>query len=292
MSEKKYEMIIRRSKEIIAEYSMKLTIRQLYYRLVASQNIENNRSQYVYFDKVLTDYRKDNLDFANYFDDKTRTIKSDINSYRLDNFTEKIKYELNNIKENYPYYYVGANRLQKRITVILLEKQALESIFERAIGHMSILVVSRGFNSFTQMKELADLVKNDKRELHLYTFTDFDDSGLLIEQNFIEQTREHLGIEFASITRIALTQELIELHGFPTNPTKQTTHSKFNLPYFVELDAIEPNMLRNMVKEVCEINYDYDLHDAIQKAFKIRNRRIKKQYFRELRKIDLSEIEV
>lgn len=288
--EYKYQMLIRRAKEVIASYTDKLTIRQLYYRLVSSQDIENNRSQYVYYDDVLTEYRKQNLDFAEYFEDKTRKIISDISVYDLERFSEIINDKIENVKTDYPYFYINANLLQPKITVILLEKQALESIFQRAVGKMSILVVSRGFNSFTQLKELANLVKNDKRELNLYTFTDFDDSGLLIEQNFINQCKDHLGLEFNSITRIALTKEYIEANNIPTNPTKTSTHSQFNLPYFVELDAIEPNELKTLVKDVCKLNFDKDLENAIRKAFRVRNRRLKKAYFRELKKIDLSKI--
>lgn len=298
MAEKKYEMLIRRAKEIIAEYSMKLTIRQLYYRLVAANDIPSNRSQYVYYDKVLTKYRQEHPEFADNFEDyldvvikdKTRKVESDMYVYDLDTFSSMIRQKLNNIKRSYPNYWITPNRLQKKVTVILLEKQALESIFERAIGNMSILVVARGFNSFTQMKELADIVIGDDREFHLYTFSDFDDSGHLIEENFLRQTKEFLGIEWDSITRVALTQEYIEEHNLPLNPTKQSTHSKYNLPYFVELDAIDPRALTEMVEEVCSQNFDFELQAAIEKAFRARNRRLKKAYFRELKKIDLSKI--
>lgn len=290
MTEKKYEMIIRRSKEIIDAYSIKLTLRQLYYRLVASNDIPNNKSNYNYFDKILTEYRQRNNEFAEYFEDKTRKIISDISCYKFNSMTYEINNQLEQVKTGYPYYYVDKNMLQDKITIILLEKQALETIFKNAIGSTSILVVARGFNSFTQLNDLKNMLKDDKREANLYIFTDFDDSGLLIQNNFLNQMRKHLKIKFNNVERIALTKDLIEEYGLPHNPTKESTHKRYKLPYYVELDALEPNTLTELVKEVCKKNYNKELYNAISKAIKVRNRRMKKIYFKKLRQIDFSDL--
>lgn len=291
VKEFKYDMIVRRSKEIISTYTIKLTLRQLYYRLVSFNDIKNNRSSYNYFDKVLTQYRQKHNDFAEYFEDKTRSIISDIESYNFDSFKDKIENQLDTVKNGYPYYWLDANKLQDKITIILLEKQALETIFQNAIGSMSILVVARGFNSFTQMNELKNILGGeDGREKNLYVFTDFDDSGLLIQNNFLNQMRKHLKVRFDKVERIALTKDLIEEYKLPHNPTKESTHKKFKLPYYVELDALEPNILTKLVKDVCEKNYDDDLYYAIDKMLRFRNRRLKKQYFRRLKEIDFSDL--
>lgn len=292
--ENKSEMLIRRTKEVILEYNFKLTIRQVYYRLVSSQDIENNRSQYVYFDKVLTDYRKENTEFSKFFDDKTRNIECNINqdTYLRDNIKNEINWKINNVKTDYPRYYANPNDLQNKITIILLEKQALETLFTESLKNKSnyILVVARGFNSFTQLYELSKVLQ-DNREKNLYVFTDYDDSGMLIQDNFIKQMDKFLNIKFDNINRIALTKELIEKYDIPKNPTKKTTHSsKYNLPYFVELDALNPNILMKFIKECVDINFDYNLYKKYKKYMDIRNRRLKKKYFKELRKIDLSTI--
>ena len=88
-------MLIRRSKEIASEYTVKLTVRQIFYRLVVALDVELNRSQYVYFDKVITKYRQQNLDFANLFKDDTRQI-------------------INNTYIDYPYFEF-TNTINKRI---------------------------------------------------------------------------------------------------------------------------------------------------------------------------------
>lgn len=296
----KYEMLIRRSKELALEYdtiNIKLTIRQMYYRLVSALDIEHNRSQYVYFDNVLTKYRQQNLEFADLFKDEAREIinKSEV-SYPYWQYSELINNRIDKVKTDYPQLIYNENLLQDKINVILLEKNALKDIFELSVTPNTILIVAKGINSFTQMNDLRKLIENDERELKLYIFTDFDDTGYLIQDNFIKQMEIYLGITFDSIERIALTQELIKKHNiainFQTKKVKQakSTHRDYGLPYFVELDAIEPRMLMKLVKDTCEQNFDNDLWESIDKALTIRNRRIKTKYFKELKKIDLTKI--
>lgn len=300
MTEKKKDMLIRRTKELVQEYlelDINITIRQIYYRLVVNKEIELTRSQYVYFDKVITDYRKNHLNFADLFTDDARKIKnkSEIN-YPFWKFTELINNSINKVKTDYPQVYYNENLLQNKINIILLEKQALYRIFKKGITSNTILVPAKGLNSFSQMNELRHLLENENRELKLYCFTDFDDTGMLIQDNFIEQMELYLNINFDSIERIALTKEQIEQYNIPINPlTKpmkqsKSTHKDYGLPYFVELDALEPLILVDLVRKTCEQNYDKDLFKSIDKAMIIRNRRLKTKYFKELKKIDMTKI--
>lgn len=285
-------MLERKTREIIKRYTESLTIRQVFYLLVSEQIINNNRSEYVYYDKIITQARQKDLDLAEYFEDRTRNIYDDITQYySTTKFNKKIRNQIYQVKNDYPTYYYNRNTLQDKITIILLEKRSLERIFKKAVyNYPHILVVGGGFTSFSQMKDLKNLVLNEMRELNLYTFTDFDDSGILLQDNFLYQMKQYLKVDFDYIERVALTLDQIESMNLPQNPTKKSTHSKYNLPFFVELDAIEPNTLTNMIKEVCELNFDKELYDNMKKALGYRNRRLKKAYFKQLKKIDLSKI--
>ncbi len=288
MSEKKYEKLVRLSKDIITEYNVRLTIRQVYYQLVVKQYIQNNRSEYVYFDKCLTEARQKDLTLASYFDDRTRKIvnKSD-EAYDRDTFSEIINYKLNWVKTSRPFVLFDKNNMQPKICVILLEKDALASVFEQAMQSFGgILVICRGFNSFTQLYELSKIVKNNKKEINVYCFTDFDDSGLLIQNNFLNQMRKYLKVKFDNVLRIALTKEQIESYELPQNPTKKTTHKNMNLPYFVELDALNPNVLTTMIQDCCRANFDDNLYNSMYKYVKRRNHRLVKKYEKELNKIE------
>jgi len=293
----KYEMLIRRSKEIASEYTVKLTVRQIFYRLVVALDIELNRSQYVYFDKIITQYRQENLNFADLFKDDTREIINETYiSYPYYSFSEILNERINEIETGYPEFTYNKNLLQDTINVILLEKRTLQDLFELSITPNTILVIAGGLNSFTQMNELRKMINNENRKLKFYSFTDYDDTGFLIQDNFLFQTKNYLGINFDSIERIALTKELIERFKIPINFETKTkkqsrsTHKDYGLPYFVELDGIEPNFLMKLVKDTCEQNFNNKLYESIDKTLTIRNRRLKTKYFKELKKIDLTKI--
>ena len=292
VKEFKYEWLVRRTKDLIKEYTDKLTIRQIYYRLVVNNEIVNNRSQYVYFDKVLTEARQKDLILADYFEDDTRKIYHNIYiDYPYWQFSKIIEESIDQVKTHYPAFSYNECLFQDKITVILLEKRTLRRIFESALqGFPHILIVGGGFNSFTQMLEARKLMINDNREMNLHCFGDFDDSGLLIQNTFLNQMRKYLKIHFTNVTRVALTKNQIEEYQLPTNPSKESTHSKYNLPYFVELDALEPTLLRSLVRKCIDKNFVLEIWNKIQKAMKYRNRRLKTKYFKELRKIDLSKI--
>jgi len=295
---KKSDMLIEKTKEFIQEYEklkIDLTLRQIYYLFVKNAIIPNNRSQYVYFDKVLTDYRKKNIEFDDYFVDDTReTFDKTSIDYPYWSFNQMWNDKIENIKTGYPKFTYNANLFQKEIPVILVEKNTLKRIFNKGInGFPSILIIARGFNSFSQMNDVRKIIENDdnqERKFFCYTFTDYDDSGMLIQDNFLKQMKEVFDVKFEKIERVALTKEQIIEYKIPQNPTKKTTHSRYDLEFYNELDAIKPEMLINMIYKCCRKHFDMKLYKQIQKTMEIRNRRLKIKYFKELRKIDLSTI--
>lgn len=90
------------------------------------------------------------------------------------------------------------------------------------------------------------------------------------------------------IERVSLTREQIIKYDIPRNPTKKTTHSKYNLDFYNELDAIKREILINMIDNCCRKHFDMDLYKKIKKVMEIRNRRLKVRYVKRMRKIDLS----
>ena len=71
-----------------------------------------------------------------------------------------------------------------KITIIMLEKQALQGIFENVISNMCILVTTRGQSSFTQLYELSQILKDDTREKYLYIFSDIPISDKFDNKEF------------------------------------------------------------------------------------------------------------
>ena len=298
-------MLEQRTREILQQYTMKLTIRQVYYRLVSAQDIENNKSQYTYFDKILTRAREKDITLARYFEDKTRQVISEAGQdiFQEDLFSKMISDTLEKIVTCPPRISYSPNNFQKNIVVIFLEKRALENVFLEALREYCgyVLITAGGFSSFTQMYELSRRLLDEKRKIKLFCFGDYDDSGILIRQSFISQCSTHLGIEFDEIKDIALTQEQIEGYNLPQNPTikrgkKKNTHTLClenqgkNLDYFVELDALDPNILSELIKKCVSDNFDWKVYNLMTAVEEIRNRRLKKAYLRSLKKIDIDKL--
>lgn len=281
----KRDLIIAKVKEIIRRYNLsEYTLRQLYYALVKDLIIENTISQYKALSKYLVYARKNRLISQSIIKDRTRKVDSNIATY-YNSWKESVEYQIREV-ENPPFISIDRKLYQDKITLIMLEKQALEGIFSNTLGNMCILVVCRGYNSLSQLYQLKRLLKDEKREINVYSFSDFDPSGLDIERNFKEQMSE-LGITFNSFKRIGLTKEQIEKYNLPYAPTKtsDSRSSTWKAKGVVELDALEPPILVSMIKECVKENWNEKIEYRRRKLQTVLQRRANKLYAKQLKEI-------
>ena len=158
---------------------------------------------------------------------------------------------------------------------IWTEKDALRGVIS-PITHAydTPLLVVRGQVSRTAIYEsynrFAGKIEEDN-ECHLFYFGDFDPSGISIYTSLVERLQSydsHGGlIEFQ---RIALTKEQIEDHNLPQDPAKTSdpNYKKFVSRYgdnVVELDALPPDVLRNLIRASIESRIDGALLAQVQK---------------------------
>lgn len=309
MSEKKEtkkQRLIREVLNIAKSYTSKLTLRQFHYRLVSLGEpsfYANTINAYKYLSKVLVEARKSGLVPYDLMEDRTRSIDNNTSgwvTFWKQNVTDKI----NEIK-NPPTPDWSYNLWQDQISLIVVEKEALAGIFKEAMGRMSILVVCRGYNSLTQIKELKDAIRwitNIKdKEINCYFFSDYDPSGFDIQRNFFKQC-DDLGIKFNSIERIGLTETQIDDFSLPYAPTKNTDSragKKVNGEIVldkkwekgsVELDALDPHILQDMIKDVCKDNWNEDVVKYVNKVRRIQSRRARKFYFKLLKELNFEDI--
>lgn len=270
----KKEKMLKGVKKVISSYSQKLTLRQIYYRLVSKLVIENKISQYKYLSRVLVDARKAGIIPYRAIEDRTRDVN---NSSNVDYKAWKDVLSEWMLKIKTKRYFLPTNLYQQRITLIVLEKQALEGIFERTlwtINNNAILITCRGYNSLTQIWDLSKLLKNEKRDVHCRFFSDYDPSGLDIQRNFIEQCKD-LGIVFKSFKRVALKRRQIKKYSIPFAPTKSSDSraKNWNGKGSVELDALDPNILEALIKDTVREDWDKDIQKSMDHLEEVLNRR-------------------
>jgi hypothetical protein len=142
---------------------------------------------------------------------------------------------------------------------VWLEKDALKGVLiptvvnECGLG----LHVTRGFASITYLQEAAEDIEMDERPTYVYVLTDFDPSGVSIAEKVEEELTERTPFSDITVERLAVDREQIERWNLPTRPTKSTDTraSKFRRIHgtdSVELDAIPPDQLRQLVKDAID----------------------------------------
>ncbi|MCI0465748.1 MAG: hypothetical protein L0Y57_01900 [Beijerinckiaceae bacterium] len=137
---------------------------------------------------------------------------------------------------------------------IWLEKDALSGVILPVTSKYDVpLMVARGYASLSFLSEAANYIKDEDRPTYIYHLGDFGPSGVDASEK-IERTLQQLApsaeIHFE---RIAVTPEQIADWHLPSRPTKQTdSRAKSFGSLSVELDSIDPPMLREIVEGVID----------------------------------------
>lgn len=137
---------------------------------------------------------------------------------------------------------------------VWLEKDALSGVLYPTTSLYDVpLMVARGYASLSFLHGAAEFIGGLDVPTYLYHLGDFDPSGVNAGEK-IEQTLHELApradIHFQ---RLAVTPAQIDRWALPSRPTKATdSRAKGFGAISVELDAIEPAMLRALVQEAIE----------------------------------------
>jgi hypothetical protein len=142
---------------------------------------------------------------------------------------------------------------------VWLEKDALKGVLvptvvdECGLG----LHVTRGFASITYLQEAAEQIEADGRPTYVYVLTDFDPSGVSIAEKVEEELTVRAPFSNITVERLALNRVQINRWNLPTRPTKtsDTRARRFRQLHgtdSVELDAIQPDELRRLVKDAID----------------------------------------
>jgi len=254
------------------------TVRTIYYALVSKELIPNTRSAYQGTCKKLVKARKEGLVKWGWIADETRATRGlDRPRWKPERYAEVwIEHLFKNLRdyalpkwENQPYY-----------VEVWIEKFALANTFQTWLGDMNVVLVpSRGYSSWTFLKEAADRIRDNAegREVIILYFGDFDPSGRDIER-FLGEALEWFGVE-ASIENIAVTREQIDRYNLPHAPEDADEIAKMKRdPRFkkwehglfrVELDALMafvPDEFERIAKESVAEYFDEDIYEETLKT--------------------------
>jgi hypothetical protein len=229
-----------------------MTVRQVFYQLVARGVIEKTEEQYQgTVIRLMTEMRLDGSLPYSWVVDESRRVR----------ITETYDSIQDALEQTAQFYRRSALAQAPDYIEIWCEKDALAGVLWDVTSDYDVpLMVSRGMPSLTFLHASAQAIRNaaerDKKTF-IYQFGDHDPSGVLIPKTIerrLDEMCERLDCPPPKVKRIALTEKQIKKHRLPTRPTKRNgnPHAAGFVGRSVELDALPPRVLRDLVRKVIE----------------------------------------
>lgn len=257
----KYAKVVGLVNEILSQYKMPLTLRQVFYRLVAKFNYPNTISAYGQLSKQLVIARERKHIDETRIEDRSREFLGGDQGF--DNHKEFLEYQINEFMFSPKYYYRNMWTDQPEFVVVWIEKDALSRVMSTVADQLNVTTCpSRGYASYTYIKEALAMLPEDKHVTILH-FADHDPSGLDMTRDLETRISEYSDLPI-TVERIALNYDQVQRYELPPNPTK--TADPRAESYIAEyrnqcweLDAIEPNELQKLVSKSISQHIDPEI---------------------------------
>jgi len=243
--------------EIIDDYNKQgysLTLRQVYYQLVANDLIPNTDKQYKKIGSVVNNARLAGLIDWYAIEDRTRYIRE---RSHWDSPADIIKSAMYSYYKNYwdnQDYYIE----------VWVEKDALIGIIENSARKFDVPCFScRGYTSQSEMWRASQrlIAKQDEGKTNIIIHLgDHDPSGIDMTRD-IKERLEFFGAK-VEINRLALNRDQIDEYNPPPNPAKltDTRCQKYIKKYGKkswELDALKPELLAILIETEIDAYIDH-----------------------------------
>jgi hypothetical protein len=245
--------VLEEATRIVHGYRTGVTLRQLFYRLVAAQLIPNTISAYKGLSARTAEARREGS-FPSLFD-QTRSVRG---YQTFDSVADAL--------EDLPYRYRKDRTAGQEFQVwVGVEKHALEGLMFGWFGDLGVPVVALGgYASQSYVDDIAHRVASDGRKSVLVYAGDFDPSGEDISRDFEERSDC-----FDDVVRVALDADQVRAYGLPPAPGKATDPraasfaARHGALIQVELDALDPNDLQRLYHDAIDDFWDMSTFEAV-----------------------------
>jgi hypothetical protein len=275
----------------IVEKQQPMTVRQVFYRAVVKNYVEKTEKGYGYVQRDLVQMRRDGKMSYEWIIDASRHVRG-MGAYEQPSMEGFIERRLESIPDGWSRELTTDHDISVQVW---LEKEALAGIVGDIVLRWDVpLYCAKGYSSLTFIHEAAqDLERQAEtfnRGARIFFFGDYDPSGqdaiATVQRDLSElapRTAE-LGLEFVIV---AVTPEQITEMNLPTRPTKRTdTRAAGFGNESVELDAIEPDVLRILVSQTMEQEFGEGAREALEQRVETECKELRKQLRKMLKKKD------
>jgi hypothetical protein len=228
-----------------------MTVRQVFYRVVSQGVIAKTENEYKNaVGRLLVSMRRSGQISFSWIADNTRWM-------RKPRTYSSLEAALENTAQTYRRSLWDN---QDVYVEVWTEKDALAGVVLEETRPWDVpLMVSKGFSSVTYLYEAAQTIAEQGKPAYLYYFGDHDPSGVHIDRVIEKRLRGFAPDAEIHFKRVAVTKDQIAQFELPTRPTKKTdSRSKTFDGESVEVDAIRPRQLRDLVKNCISRHVDQD----------------------------------
>jgi len=245
-----WRVLLDRAAAIVKSYDTLVTLRQLFYRLVAAQLLPNTTNAYKSLSRYTAEARRAGLFPA--LMDRGRTIHRDQtfqNPAAARRWLQSI--------------YRRDRTEGQRVSVYLgVEKAGIVEQLREWFGELGVPVLALGgYGSQTYVDDVVADVKAKRRPAVLLYAGDHDPSGEDIDRDFTARTDC-----WHKVRRVALTAEQVKAHALPPQPGKKKDSrasgfiARHGRLVQVELDALPPDVLRGLYADAIAEFWNDDAH--------------------------------
>ncbi len=248
-----WQAIIRSAAAIIASYETGVTLRQLFYRLVAAEVMPNTRVAYTTLSKVTAEARRAGR-FPDLID-RTRRI------HRYQTFEDPAQARawLSRI------YRRDRTEGQAYSIYLGVEKAGIVEQLESWFGNLGIPILALGgYSSQSYVNTVTKDIAAHGRSAALIYAGDFDPSGEDIQRDFLDRVGA-----FDDVVRVALNAEQVVEYDLPEQMGKATDSratgfiKKHGKLVQVELDALPPDVLQRLYSEAITEFWDDEAYAEV-----------------------------
>lgn len=271
-------LLIQKINQVVDDYHAQgydLTLRQVYYQMVARDIIPNNQRSYKNLGSLINDGRLAGLIDWNAIEDRTRNLRGNSHWSTPGSVIGSAAYS----------YHLDHWKGQRNYLEVWVEKDALIGIVGQICRQLDVNHFScRGYVSQSEMWSAAGRLKRHYdagQNIVLLHLGDHDPSGKDMSRDIVERL-SLFGVEVISFRRLALNMDQIETYNPPPNPAKLTDSRangyirEFGRESW-ELDALEPQVITDLIRENVEEFRDNTVYEEV-----VSQEREEKQFLEEL----------
>lgn len=271
-------LLIQKINQVVDDYHAQgydLTLRQVYYQMVARDIIPNNQRSYKNLGSLINDARLAGLIDWNAIEDRTRNLRGNSHWSTPGSVIDSAAYS----------YHLDHWKGQRNYLEVWVEKDALIGIVGQICRRLDVNHFScRGYVSQSEMWSAAGRLKRHYdagQNIVLLHLGDHDPSGKDMSRDIVERL-SLFGVEVISFRRLALNMDQIETYNPPPNPAKLTDSRaagyirEFGRESW-ELDALEPQVITDLIRDNVEEFRDDTAYEKV-----VSQEREEKQFLEEL----------